>query len=201
MSEANQKTLATYNNGVENYVNGTPQFTDGFQKKWLDSVFSDVPKDASILELGSAFGRDARYLKDLGYDLELTDASESFVSYLNKHDFNASVLDIVSDRPQKQYDVVLACAVFLHFTDEDFRKALANVESALLPGGKFVFSLKIGDGEAWSQEKMNAPRYFNYWREAGVEHELKRVGMELVDAQDSDDKWLLLTAMRSEDGR
>lgn len=191
MSEANARTLETYNDGVEKYIDGTVQVVDSFQKDWLDFVFRDVPKSAKILEIGSAFGRDAAYLQDKGYDVALTDASRGFVDHLNASGMKATQLDIITQKPQSSYNVILACAVFLHFTDEDFRKAVSNVRESLEPGGMFAFSLKQGDGEGWSEEKMGAPRYFHYWRRDGLEKVLDEVGMQITDFQIlSDGKWL-----------
>lgn len=189
MSEANQETLQTYNQGVERYIDGTVKVTSGWQQAWLDSVFSDIALGAPILEIGSAFGRDARYLMSKGYKPSLTDASTSFVEYLREGGLDADVLDIVNDRPSGMYDVILACAVFLHFTDEDFQKAVGNVRAALNDNGKFAFSVKRGEGEEWTEEKMDAPRYFNYYEPERLRKKLGEAGMRVIDIQ-PDEKWL-----------
>lgn len=67
MSEQNQKTLSTYNAHIQQYINNTGGVTDGSLKELLDAVLADVPREAAILEIGSAFGREAKYLQSKGY--------------------------------------------------------------------------------------------------------------------------------------
>lgn len=197
MSIENQKTIAVYNDGVEDYRNGTARVTSGSQKEWLDFVFDGVRSDAKILEIGSAFGRDARYLLVKGYDPDFTDASIGFVNFLRQNSIKADLLDIVQDRPKKVYDVILACAVFLHFTDEDFKKAIRNVRDALDNNGKFAFSVKLGEGEGWSNTKMGAPRYFNYYQPDELERKLTELGLIAVDSRSYDHKWLRIVATKN----
>ena len=195
MSKRNTRTLNTYNQNLSKYIDGTLRTTSGFQKDWLDGVFMGVPRDAAILEIGSAFGQDALYLESKGYVVEMTDASAGFVDYLQSNGHSAQLLDIVRSRPVEKYDIVLACAVFLHFTDTDFKQAIKNVRDCLLDGGKFVFSVKLGDGDGWSNEKMGAPRYFNYYQPDGLKNALADAGMQVIDLQVYDDKWIHVVSM------
>lgn len=191
MSKANQKTLDTYNQGVQDYLDGTTQQVSGFQKDYLDFILRGLPKSAAILEIGSAFGRDAEYMISQGYSPDMTDASNGFVDFLNKKGHLAILLDIINEQPIRGYDLVFANAVFLHFTNDDFAKALINVKNSLKEDGKFAFTLKNGQGEVWSEEKMGAPRYFNFWDEERLVPLLKSLGMIVVDLRLSDDhKWL-----------
>lgn len=199
MSDTNSRTLHSYDMGVQAYVNGTGQKTTGSQKEWLDFVFNDVPKDAKILEIGSAFGRDASYLISKGYQPAMTDGSRAFVEYLNEHGFTASKLDIVNQQPKGHYDIILACAVFLHFDNNDFRQAVLHVRDALATNGRFAFSLKQGDGEEWSDHKMSAHRYFKYWKKDELQKVLHQLGMKAIDFQSlSDDKWLHVIAIKDQ---
>lgn len=190
MSDRNKRTLETYNQNVDRYVEGTVQVTSGHQKEWLDSVFMGLPRDAAILEIGSGFGRDARYIESKGYVVEMTDASKGFVEYLQSHGHPVELLDIVNNRPDEKYDVILACAVFLHFTDADFQQAVRNVRDSLLENGKFAFSVKLGDGDGWSSKKVDAPRYFNYYQPDELERALARAGMGVLDMQVYEGKWI-----------
>ena len=61
MSETNNRTVESYNAHIQEYIDGTPHEVSGVVKDWLDGSLADVPKDARILEFGSAFGRDAEY--------------------------------------------------------------------------------------------------------------------------------------------
>lgn len=197
MSDANTRTIRTYQTGVERYIDGTQAIVSGNQKKWIDLAFSDIESSARVLEIGSAFGRDAMYLMSLGYKPHLTDATPGFVEYLRTKGLDAEVLDIINDRPPGTYDAVFASAVFLHFTNADFDKAVKHVHDSLDKNGKFIFSLKKGQGETWSTEKMGQERYFHYWERSTVDARLGRYGLSLVNEHTfEDDIWLYLTARR-----
>lgn len=197
MSNENIKTIATYRTGVKKYINRTPNDVDGNQKLWIDQIFSNIEKSSEILEIGSASGRDARYLMQSGYNVELSDATPEFVEYLRIQGLDAQVLNIVSSHPDKRYDVVYASAVFLHFTEEDFDTAVNNVRHGLNSNGKFVFSVKQGHGDGWSNEKMDSPRYFKYWQEHELVERLTSLGMRVTETISSDDKWIWIVAEKT----
>lgn len=127
---------------------------------WLDEAVAGLPSNARILELGSGFGRDAEYLAGLNYSVECTDAAQAFVDLLNKRGLNARKLNVIADGLDGSYNLVLANAVLLHFTREQTKEVLRKVLASLKPGGTFAFTLKQGDGEKWTEEKLGAPRYF-----------------------------------------
>jgi len=58
-----------------------------------------------------------------------------------------------------------ANAVFLHLTPEELAGVLARTATAVAPGGLLAFTVKEGDGAAWSSHKLGRPRHFTYWRE------------------------------------
>ena len=94
MSKTNNRTVESYNVHIQEYIDGTPHEVSGGDKDWLDGLLADVSKDARILELGSAFGRDAEYLAGLGYAVECTDATSAFVDLLQQKGFDAKVLNL-----------------------------------------------------------------------------------------------------------
>jgi 2-polyprenyl-3-methyl-5-hydroxy-6-metoxy-1,4-benzoquinol methylase len=89
MSDANDKTVQSYNTHVQDYIDHVPHEVTGIIKEWIDTAIEGLPKDASILEFGSAFGRDAAYLQNRGYTVECSDAAESFVSLLRQKGLKA----------------------------------------------------------------------------------------------------------------
>lgn len=203
MSETNDRTIESYNTHVQQYIDGTPGDVSGVVKDWLDSSLTGVPKDALILELGSAFGRDAEYLSGLGYSVRCTDATTAFVDLLLQKGFDAKVLNAITDELQQELDYVLANAVLLHFTRDEASQVIRKVFAALKPNGRFVFSLKQGEGESWSEEKIGAPRYFCYWTEPQIRQLLKATGF--ADVEISGDRatlnstWLQVVAKKSVD--
>ena len=203
MSETNSRTIESYNGHIQEYLDGTPQEVSGVVKEWIDRTFADVPNDAHILEFGSAFGRDAAYLQDQGYQVACTDATPAFVDLLQEKGFDANVLNAITDELPQDIDVVLANAVLLHFTRDEATEVIGKVHDVLNPGGVFAFTLKQGDGEEWSEDKLGAPRFFTYWTDEQIYAVLADAGFgdisvwgDRVGARDV--KWLQIIAKKTE---
>jgi SAM-dependent methyltransferase len=194
--DSNSKTLETYNEHFSNYIDGTVQVTSGFQAQWLEYLLSLRSEDSRILELGSAFGRDAIFITGKGFTNFLaTDAFDAAVEMLKAKGLNAKKLNLLTDAIEGEYDLILASAVFLHFTATEFNQVLAKVKAALSTDGILGFSVKNGSGEEWSDAKMGAPRFFHYWGEDDLRRTLDEIGYTIVDLRHSDDdKWIHVTA-------
>jgi cyclopropane fatty-acyl-phospholipid synthase-like methyltransferase len=165
---------------------------DGPVKEWLDTLFEGVQSDARILEIGSAFGRDAKYIESMGYSVHRTDASSGFVGYLRANGEDAETLNVLTDTiDEESFDVIFADAVFLHFTKEEFISALKNVHTALLTGGRLGLTLKNGDGEEITRQKMNDDRYFRYWRAPELASTLSEAAFKNISIGEAiGGKWL-----------
>lgn len=199
MSETNSRTLESYNEHIQEYIDGTPQVVSGDVQRWIDASLQGLPLDAKIIEVGTAFGRDASYIENQGYKVERTDATEGFVDWLNQNGHPARVFNLISDDFDNNYDLVFADAVLLHFTREEVETVLAKIHKALNDGGRFAFSLKQGDGEGWSEEKLGAPRYFCYWTQEQIEQVLSKTGYSSFEVTDggsghNNAKWLHIIA-------
>lgn len=159
-----------------------------------------MPQAAKILEVGSAHGRDAQRLKLSGYDVQVSDVTPAFLTILKDLNLNPITLDIVNTAPAIKYDAILASAVFLHFTTEDFNKALQNVAKGLRPGGRLIFSLIEGEGDAYSRS-YTLPRYFRYWQLEELKTVLEENGFESIDVRKTkfeQQTWLYLVARQLE---
>ncbi|MCA9324923.1 class I SAM-dependent methyltransferase [Candidatus Saccharibacteria bacterium] len=195
MTSSNTETLDTYETHVQEYIDNTDHQVSGFLKNWIDEVLALVPVDGDILELGSAFGRDADYMESHGYKVRRTDATRKFVELLRQQGHEATNLNAITDDLGGPYDLVFANAVLLHFTPEEFTLTLAKVHDALKPGGVFACSLKRGTGSEMSVIKLGAPRYFKYWEVETVRPELDN--FEIVNLEnDSDNPWLHVIARK-----
>lgn len=194
--DSNAKTLATYDDNFSNYVEGTAQITSGFQKQWLEYVLGQQKKDASILEVGAGFGRDATFILEQGYtQLTVTDAFDAAVTALLKRGFAAKKLNLLLDDIDEDYDLIIAAAVFLHFTEDEFGRVLTKLKGALAKNGILAFSVKQGSGEEWTSAKMDAPRFFHYWNEADIKQVLAECGYSIIDIRHTQDgKWIHVTS-------
>ncbi len=196
----NETTLETYQQYFDNYVNKTVAETSGTQKQWIDSLLGRVGHNAAILEIGSAFGRDASYIKEAGYTITATDAFDAAIEKLNQLGFAAVKLNVLTDELDGEYDLIFASAVFLHFTPDELRGVLGKLRARLKQDGLLAFSVKQGDGEEWTDEKMESPRYFCYWQKEPLTQLVAESGYSLVEVGNVDDsqKWLMVTCQPSD---
>lgn len=196
MSSNNQETLTAYNEHVQEYIDGTPQEVNGAVKIWIDEALQGFDKNAKILEIGSAFGRDADYIETQGYTVQRTDATPGFVEYLQSKGHNAFMLNVLTDELEGGQDLIFADAVLLHFTAEEVQGVLGKIRSALSDNGQFAFTLKKGNGEEWSDAKLGSPRFFRYWQPEEIEATVSDVGFSEVTVSNNDPKWLHIHARR-----
>jgi SAM-dependent methyltransferase len=188
-TNSNQVTLTSYEDHIQEYIDGTPQVVDGFFKIWIDGFLGRISKNSKILELGSAFGRDADYIESLGFHVRRTDATENFVKYQQAQGHAAEKLNAITDSLGGPYDLILANAVLLHFPPDDFRLCLSKIRTALRKEGIFAFTVKQGAGSGWSSEKLGAPRFFQFWNENTLRRELTK--FQILDLRsDPTGKWL-----------
>lgn len=146
---------------------------------FLDRFAELVGSGKVVLELGSGPGRDASYLESRGLRVIRTDAALGFVEMIRREGHDAQLLDVRSDDLGGPYDAVVANAVLLHLSREEFRSVLERSRRSVLDGGHLAFTLKEGEGEAWSYAKLDLPRHFTYWRESDVQTVLGRTGWTL----------------------
>ena len=203
MTGANSETLRSYEARVAEYVEGTASEVAGAAKLWIDAVLAGLPTEARIVEMGSAFGRDAAYMESKGFAVECTDAVAGFVAELHARGFAARQFNLLNDELARGYDLIFANAAFLHFNRSDFAFVLAKLVGSLGRGGCCAFSLKRGQGEGWSQEKIGAPRYFCYWERDELEPFLRAAGfarwsVEVAHTARAHADWLFVTAWARE---
>lgn len=163
-SDTNDRTLQTYANKLQEYISSTPRIINDAEHPWIDHALSLIPRGGTVLEVGSGAGRSAEYIAGRGYALECTEAVAEFVEIMKQKGLNARSLNVLTDEITKTYDMVFANAVLVHFTPEQTKHVLAKVRNALNENGIFAVSLKMGNGEKWTNEKLDAPRYFYYWQ-------------------------------------
>jgi 2-polyprenyl-3-methyl-5-hydroxy-6-metoxy-1,4-benzoquinol methylase len=178
-------TVAAYDGDATPYSDASWDLNDEVSAE-LDWLAEAVGPGASVLEIGSAGGRDAIALEERGLTVRRTDVAPAFVELMRSRGFEADVLDpltddLVDDR-HGPYDGVWASACLLHVAREDLPTVLRNLAGAVRPGGALAMSLKEGDGEEWSVHgQVRAPRRFTYWREAPLRAVVTEAGWRVEE--------------------
>lgn len=195
MSEHGDITLASYEAAATLYrAQSSPSEA---MSAFLDRVVVTVGVGKRVLELGSGHGWDAAYLEAHGLLVVRTDGAIAFVEMMRADGHVANLLDVRRDDFGGPYDAVLADAVLLHLSRDEFAGATVRAHGAVAAGGVLALTLKDGDGEAWSTAKLGLPRFFTYWREPAVRELLEAAGW-IVDSIDHVDgntePWLYVLA-------
>ena len=162
--DPHRTTLASYQANVERYLAGLAAQPSPADAAHLAQFAGLLPAGAEVLEIGSGPGRDADALESRGLRVRRTDATAAFVERLRRHGHHAELLDVLTDQLGGPYDGIWASAVLLHFDREVLADVLGRCRAAVRPAGLLGFSMKEGDGERWTTAKLDAPRYYVYWR-------------------------------------
>ncbi len=171
-------TVRSYQAGAEPYIRQSPPASPAVLA-FLDQLV-ELVGTGRVLELGSCSGRDASYLEDRGLRVTRSDATPAFVEIMREAGQEARLLDVRTDNLDGPYDAVLANAVLLHLTREQFEEALPRIRRAVIGSGVLACTLKDGDGAGWSEAKIGLPRYFTYWREHAVREVLATAGWAVI---------------------
>jgi cyclopropane fatty-acyl-phospholipid synthase-like methyltransferase len=201
--DANSTTIKTYQEKLQAYIDSTPQKINDAEYPWIDSALDSIPEHGSILEIGSGAGRNATYIAERGYKLECTEAVPEFVAIMAQKGLATRVLNVLTDEIAARYDMIFANGVLVHFTPEQSEKVFTKVYNALNPGGIFAFSVKMGDGGKWTEEKLGAPRYFYYWQPAELQQLAKLAGFEWLSMESGETSlknasWLYIIVRKGE---
>lgn len=180
-ASAGDVTLASYEAAADVYLQQSPE-PGARVRAYLDQL-AELVGAGTVLELGSGPGWDASYLESRGPRVIRTDAVNAFVELLRAGGHPATLLDVRVDDFGGPYDAVLANAVLLHLSREQFLDVLGRAHRAVADHGVLAFTLKEGDGDQWSHAKLGLPRHFTYWREADVRRALETNGWRALSLE------------------
>jgi predicted TPR repeat methyltransferase len=195
-------TLSAYEQGVDAYIRDSAR-TPGHED-FLRRVLELLPRDAHMLELGTGPGHDALFFEAGGVRVRRTDGASGFVERLRASGLQADVLEMTSEEFGGPYDAVFANAVLVHLTEAQLDLVLVKASRAVRRGGLLAFTVKEGDGEAWSTAKVGRPRFFNYWREPALLEHLAAAGwdpLSVSHVHGRTEPWINLICASSRDGQ
>ncbi|MEO6703686.1 MAG: methyltransferase domain-containing protein [Jatrophihabitantaceae bacterium] len=201
-ADAGDITLTTYEASACKYAGQVRPVTSELAG-FLDRLAGLVP-GGSVLELGSGPGRDADYLEQRGLTVARTDGTKAFVEMLRANGQQARLLDARYDELGGPYDALLADAMLLHLTRVELAALLVRAHGALAGQAILAFTVKDGDGEAWSEARLSLPRYFTYWRAEPLRDLLERTGwtvLSLTKVAGRLEPWLYVLAQSANPAR
>ena len=194
------ETLHAYEDHAGQYIDRTSTA----RSPLVDDLVELTTAGDRVLELGTGPGRDAIVLEAAGLIVDRTDGAASFVERLVAAGHTARVLDLYSGDFGGPYDAVFANAVLLHIPRARLTGVLDVARRATRIGGVLVASFKKGDGEGWSEQKLDARRHFTYWHEDSLASEVADAGwtpLEIAESTQptSAERWITVLARNTRD--
>lgn len=194
-------TISSYRENFNLYEKASPSEIDAESKIWIDNFISLLPNNANIFEIGSATGRDARYFKSKGLDTTCADVIPEALQKLESEGFKTEVFDL-RDQPKKDwekyFDGFFANAVLLHIPKEIFKDTIYKIHSVLKENGVFAFSLQLGTGEEIRNNKINSPRFFQYYTEEELINLFNELPFQTIYIKITEDKKWIHLIVRSQ---
>ncbi len=218
MSIQNKKTLAVYQKVAKNYLNSTKLANDTYKDNiikiekelynFIKETFKPIPKGSKVLEVGSADGKRANYIKTLGYDITASDIAEDFLNEIKANGLEPIKFNILTDEFDKKYSTIFCWRVFVHFTKTDTLKALKKSYDALENNGLIVLNLISRECKNVDNEWVDFPdiyhlgenRYFNYYSKNDMDKIIAKTNFKMIDFHETiaenGIKWLVYVLKR-----
>lgn len=141
MEETNT-TADYYNKNADQYFNNTVTVD---MSECCDRFLKYITLGGRIIDIGAGSGRDIKYFKDRGYDVEGIDASKEMCRLASDY----LGIEVRCERiqewcPQKKYDGIWANASLLHLPLTEVEKFLGRASNYLTTDGVFYVSVKKG---------------------------------------------------------
>lgn len=138
-------TIEYYNKNADKFVRGTLSVDFSLtQERFL----SKLPVGAHILDFGCGSGRDTKYFKDKGYQVEAIDGSAKLCRIASQYaGINIKQMLFTELDESEKYDGIWACSSILHLNKTTLKDVLKKMSTALKGNGIIYTSFKYGDFE------------------------------------------------------
>lgn len=213
MSIENKKTVEIYEEKAATYLKTTiehdkldPEKAKRKKEKlqnFIKENLEQFKKGSKVFEIGSADGENAKYVKELGYNVTASDIADAFINETKSKVENTVKFNVLEDDFKDKYLAVLAWRVFVHFTKEDLDITLNKVHKALENGGIFIFNIMNRETKACDEEwvdfpneyHMDAERYYKYYKKEEVDSLISKTDFKVksfhMEGGDNKNKWLV----------
>lgn len=160
------RTTAVYNTIAQTYAARIEQFAPEQERRLFSKL---VKKSGSILDVGSAAGRDSTYFAKQGFKVIGIDLSEELLKIARTKypqlDFRLQDMRQLKFKPLS-FDGIWANASLLHLKRAEVPSVLEQFYTLLKPKGVMFVSVKEGTGEKDVSEPLseNLLRHFTFFR-------------------------------------
>lgn len=132
-----------YNENALNFFEST---VNSDMKELYNLFLKELPKNASILDLGCGSGRDSKYFIDNGYKVIASDFSKELSILASQYIGQEVVVeDMRKITYENIFDGIWACASMLHLTENEIIDTLNRCYKALKEQGIIYLSFKYGN--------------------------------------------------------
>jgi 2-polyprenyl-3-methyl-5-hydroxy-6-metoxy-1,4-benzoquinol methylase len=190
-----RRTVQSYQGFARHYDTLCSEFPPPEVEDALRRLVNCLPGGGTVLEIGSGPGREADFIETLGVAVRRTDATQAFLNLQAERGKSGELLNVVTDMLGGPYDAVLALCVLIHVDREQIEPVLRKISRSLKPGGAFLVSMRVGEGET------NGDYHTVYWTRDGFAAKLVAAGLTIqwdspsVDCDN--DEWITFLAIRS----
>lgn len=137
----------------------TSYYDENAEPFFADTAFVDLsdgrrrfvaalPPGGRVLDAGCGSGRDALAFRELGFDVTAFDGSAAMVAKASAHTgLTVLHLDFAELTWCEAFDGIWANASLLHVPRRDLPDIMRGLRAALIPGGVWELSFKLGRGE------------------------------------------------------
>lgn len=213
MSIENEKTLEVYNKKAKTYLetsiehdNLNPEKARHKREqleKFIKTNIKTLPKGSKVFEIGSADGKNAKYIEKLGYEIIASDIAEDFINSIKSKGLKAIKFNVLENEFDEKYSAIFCWRVFVHFTKSDVSKVLKKVYEILEEGGLFIFNVINREtrevDEEWvdfpNEYHMGAERYYKYFYEEELNEIITKMGYKIYnfhkEGGENNNKWLV----------
>ena len=213
MSIENKKTIEVYKEKAKVYLetsikhdNIDPEKAKHKREKlenFIKTNLETLPIGAKVFEIGSADGKNAKYIEKLGYEVIASDIADDFINAIKSKDLRAIKFNILENEFDEKYSAVFCWRVFVHFTKEDAVKVLQKIYDILEKNGLFTFNAMNCEtkdiDEEWvdfsNEYHMGAKRYYKYFSEKELNEIITKIGYQIntfyKEGGENNNKWLV----------
>lgn len=161
-------TLQYYNQHAKAYVDST---RDVEFSQTQERFLQYLKPGARILDFGCGSGRDTKYFRNRGFQVEAVDGSAEFVRIASDYTgINVRRMLFQDLDEVDRYDGIWACSSILHLPSAELEEVLGKMARALRRRGIVYTSFKYG-----TEEGGRSGRYFTNMTEAKMAGLLERI--------------------------